>query len=54
MKETHAIEQSPYKDLNDAELAAKIKELEEKFAKEFGYVRAEPQILRPADETKPN
>jgi hypothetical protein len=49
LKETHAIEHSPYKHLSDEELNAKIKELEERLAKDLGYVKAEPQILPPAD-----
>lgn len=44
LKESVAIEHSPYKDQSDADLEAKIKELEEK----LGYRPAEPEVLRPA------
>jgi hypothetical protein len=50
LKETHTIEHSPYKDLSDEELEAKVKELEQKLAKELGYVKVEPQILPPAED----
>lgn len=46
VKQTHAIEHSPYKDLSNEELEAKIKQIE----KELGYVKAEPQLLPPADD----
>jgi hypothetical protein len=48
LKETHAIEHNPYKHLSDEELEAKIKDLEQRLAKDLGYVKAEPQILPPA------
>jgi hypothetical protein len=43
LKETHAIEHNPYRHLSDEQLNAKIKELEERLAKDLGYVKAEPQ-----------
>ena len=50
MKETHAIEHSPFKNMTHEELEAQIKELEEKLAKDLGYVKVEPQVLPPADD----
>jgi hypothetical protein len=51
LKETHAIEHSPYKDQSDADLEARIRELEEN----LGYRSpAEPKVLPPASETKVN
>jgi hypothetical protein len=51
LKETNAIEYSPYKDLSDEDLEVRIRELEEK----LGYRSPEPKILPPAsDDSKPN
>src|SRR5215469_15407759 len=50
LKETHAIEHNPYKHMSDEEVEAKIKELEQKLAKDLGYVKVEPKILPPADD----
>jgi hypothetical protein len=46
LKETHAIEHSPYKDVSDEDLEARILELKRK----LGW----PGFEAPADETKPN
>jgi hypothetical protein len=50
LKETHAIEHSPYKDVSDEDLEARILELKRK----LGWPGSEPQLSPPADETKPN
>jgi hypothetical protein len=54
LKETHAIEHNPYKHLSDEQLNERIKELEERLAKDLGYIKVEsqPQILPPAKDDK--
>jgi hypothetical protein len=48
LKETHAIEHSPYKDVSDEDLRKSIEELKRK----LGWPGSEPQILPPADDSK--
>lgn len=50
LKETHAIEHSPYKDASDADIEQRIEELKRK----LGWPGSEPKILPSADDTKPN
>ena len=49
LKETHAIERLPYEGQSDADLEAKVRELEIK----LGYRSPEPKVLPSADD-KPN
>lgn len=50
LKETHAVEYSPYKGETEENIQKRIREIEER----LGYRSSEPKILPPADDTKPN
>jgi hypothetical protein len=52
LKETHRVEHSRFDGVSDEDLEKQIKELEEKLAKDLGYVKVEPQLLPPADDEK--
>ena len=50
LKERHEVELGPYRDLSDDELREKIRKLE----RELGIQSAEPEVLPPASDPKPN
>jgi hypothetical protein len=50
LKEVHALEFSPYKEVSDADILWRIAELEAK----WGCSSSKPKILPPTDVTKPN
>jgi hypothetical protein len=54
LKETHALEHSVYKDQSDEDLEKKIKEIEIRLGYRPREPEAEPKVLPPADDTKPN
>jgi hypothetical protein len=50
LKEVHQIDHSPYRDMSDGDIEKRIEELNSK----LGLVEAEPKILPPTDDSKPN